>query len=147
MIVKRNLSCELYHHGIKGQKWGVRRYQNADGSLTDAGRKRYTEEQIKDLNVRNERKKNLKNRRILSDEDLRGQISRMRLEQDFKNISERDIKPGKKFCDDFLTNYGKTILTSVATGATMLTLNALITRNISPEKAAQYLAPLPKRKR
>ena len=32
---------ELYHHGIKGQKWGVRRYQNADGSLTAAGQKRY----------------------------------------------------------------------------------------------------------
>ena len=32
---------ELYHWGIKGMKWGVRRYQNADGSLTAAGRKRY----------------------------------------------------------------------------------------------------------
>ena len=32
---------ELYHHGVKGQKWGVRRYQYADGSLTPEGRKRY----------------------------------------------------------------------------------------------------------
>lgn len=33
-------SNELYHYGIKGQKWGVRRYQNTDGSYTDAGLKR-----------------------------------------------------------------------------------------------------------
>ena len=32
---------ELQHHGIKGQKWGLRRFQNADGSLTSAGRQRY----------------------------------------------------------------------------------------------------------
>jgi hypothetical protein len=31
----------LYHHGIKGQKWGIRRYQNPDGTWTDAGKARY----------------------------------------------------------------------------------------------------------
>ena len=35
---------ELYHHGIKGQKWGVRRYQNEDGTRTAAGKKRYRED-------------------------------------------------------------------------------------------------------
>lgn len=33
----------LTHYGIKGQKWGIRRYQNPDGSLTSAGRKRYSD--------------------------------------------------------------------------------------------------------
>lgn len=32
---------ELYHYGVKGMRWGVRRYQNQDGSLTNAGKKRY----------------------------------------------------------------------------------------------------------
>lgn len=40
----------LYHHGIKGQKWGLRRYQNEDGTLTDAGKKRYGgKESVTDL--------------------------------------------------------------------------------------------------
>ena len=35
------MNNELYHHGILGQKWGVRRYQNSDGSLTKEGKERY----------------------------------------------------------------------------------------------------------
>lgn len=38
----RRKDDSLAHHGIQGQKWGVRRYQNEDGSLTDAGKKRYS---------------------------------------------------------------------------------------------------------
>lgn len=41
---------ELYHHGIKGQKWGVRRFQNADGSLTKLGQQRYySDDERKDM--------------------------------------------------------------------------------------------------
>ena len=33
---------DIYHHGIKGQRWGVRRFQNADGTRTAAGKARYS---------------------------------------------------------------------------------------------------------
>ena len=40
----KNYSDELYHHGIKGQRWGVRRFQKKDGTLTSAGKKRYDDD-------------------------------------------------------------------------------------------------------
>lgn len=38
---KYYLNLELYHHGVKGQKWGVRRYEDENGKLTDVGKKHY----------------------------------------------------------------------------------------------------------
>lgn len=44
-------SGELYHHGIKGQKWGVRRFENQDGTLTAAGKQRYRGDRYGNPNV------------------------------------------------------------------------------------------------
>lgn len=51
---------ELYHHGIKGMRWGIRRYQNPDGTLTVEGRKRYGREIISAYGKLDTAKKNLK---------------------------------------------------------------------------------------
>jgi hypothetical protein len=49
------VSNELYHHGVKGQKWGVRRFQNEDGSLTSEGKRRIDKTNAKKLRRQLER--------------------------------------------------------------------------------------------
>ena len=44
------MNNELYHYGVRGMRWGVRRYQNKDGSLTPAGEKRLADYKSKELN-------------------------------------------------------------------------------------------------
>ena len=60
VYTKPPLEDVLEHHGIKGMRWGVRRYQNEDGSLTDKGRKRYGY----NLDLTDKSKKNIANIRL-----------------------------------------------------------------------------------
>lgn len=56
-------SSSLSHHGILGMKWGIRRYQNADGSLTDAGKKRYLNSDLSGEKTYKSLKKAVQNKR------------------------------------------------------------------------------------
>ena len=50
-IIREDNDIKLEHHGIKGQHWGIRRYQNEDGSLTEEGKKRYGTIGLKEVSL------------------------------------------------------------------------------------------------
>lgn len=81
---------ELKHHGVKGQKWGVRRYQNKDGSLTAIGKKRHD----RDISENNAKKKD--NRIVIDGPDakrwVREDISRSKKIVDSSNDMVKQLK-------------------------------------------------------
>ena len=102
---------ELYHYGVLGMKWGVRRYQNPDGSLTEAGKKRYADKEVK-----KGRKQDSKYRRTLSDDELRRKVERIKLEKQLKDLTKEDLSPGRKFVGNILASSGGKIATAVVVG-------------------------------
>ena len=96
---------ELYHHGILGQKWGIRRFQNPDGSLTPAGVKRQArleakaskkEAKAKKKAAEESRQKSITEShrtdyRNMTDDELRRVVNRKQMEQQYQSMVEKEF--------------------------------------------------------
>ncbi len=106
-------SDTLQHYGVLGMKWGIRRYQNKDGSLTPAGKKKATKlkERYTQLTGKRMRRNPVKSTTStktsskskrktvseMSDDELKARIDRLTLERRFNELSPKQVSRGAAF--------------------------------------------------
>ena len=93
---------ELYHHGILGMKWGIRKYQNEDGSLTSLGKKRYNKVEKEEQKSQSAKTTLGKKYHARNAEQMRAEIKRAENVRNVKGI-------GNKFSEAFGYGAGKTM--------------------------------------
>lgn len=121
---------ELQHHGIKGQKWGVRRFQNANGSLTTAGKQRA---------LATKKRIDAKNRGTLTNAQLKQKIERLQLEKQLRELTNAEVNSGRVYAQKILKDVGGKVLTTAASGALLYAGKAAITKSFSPQEFANAI--------
>lgn len=89
---------ELYHWGIKGMKWGIRRFQKKDGTLTALGKKRKRDDNDGDEPSKPKTVKDM------SDSELKNAISRLEMEKRYNELKPEQVSRGKKFMSRMMEN-------------------------------------------
>lgn len=123
--MEKNNSTQLKHHGILGMKWGVRRYQNKDGSLTAAGRRRAAK--LERAEAEKEKRKTVKD---MTDDELRQKIDRLSLEKRYVELNSAMNPPknkrGKEFALRVLEKSGENLCTQVVNHLGAKALNKVL---------------------
>lgn len=126
---------QLYHHGIQGMKWGVRRFQNSDGSRTAAGKKRDADREYpKSEDHVKSREQKQKSPDGLSNEELRKLNERLQLEATYKNLTAEKIQKSESFVQKAIKDAAGSALTEFSKGI-FLGGAKLLVKEISPSFA------------